>query len=81
MKIRVLYFAYYKELAGTSEEEIYLENDSTVESLLEAVKGLHKPLEAEIERIIVAVNSEYVNRETSLKEGDLIALFPPVSGG
>lgn len=81
MRIRVLYFAYYKELAGTSEEEICLENDSTVGNLLEIVKRLHKPLEVEGERVIVAVNSEYAKSDARLNEGDLIALFPPVSGG
>jgi len=81
MKIRVLYFAYYKELIGKSEEEINIENDSTLENLLEIVKKLHKPLEEESGRIIVAINNEYAKGETRLKEGDLIAFFPPVSGG
>ncbi|MGQ9680106.1 MAG: molybdopterin converting factor subunit 1 [Candidatus Bathyarchaeia archaeon] len=81
MRVRVLYFAYYKELAGVSEEELHLENGSTVEDFLEVIRRIHRSLEGEDKRMIVAVNNEYVRGENKLYDGDLIALFPPVSGG
>jgi molybdopterin converting factor small subunit len=31
--------------------------------------------------IVVAVNTEYADKQTVLSEGDEIALIPPVSGG
>jgi molybdopterin converting factor small subunit len=31
--------------------------------------------------LLIAVNYEYANWDTSLKEGDEVAFFPPVSGG
>lgn len=34
-----------------------------------------------MDRILVAVNGEYVDFGKILKEGDVVALLPPVSGG
>jgi molybdopterin converting factor small subunit len=31
--------------------------------------------------VIIAVNGAYVDPNTLLEDGDVVALFPPVSGG
>jgi len=80
MKVRVLYFASYKELTGLSEEEVDLDEGSSVEQLVEALKKEHKPLNS-FTRISVAVNNEFAKPETVIKANDRVALFPPVSGG
>jgi len=35
----------------------------------------------DVKRMLVAVNGEFSEQEAVLAEGDLVALFPPVSGG
>jgi molybdopterin synthase sulfur carrier subunit len=80
MRIKVRYFASTRDLVGTEGEEITIPQGSTVEGLLEALKGLHEQLMG-VELILVAVNGAYVGPWTMLKEGDVVALFPPVSGG
>ena len=80
MKVRVLYFASYKELTGLSEEEVDLDEGSSVEQLVEALKNEHESLRG-FTRISVAVNNEFVRPEAVIRENDRVALFPPVSGG
>jgi molybdopterin synthase sulfur carrier subunit len=80
MRIKVRYFASTRDLVGTEGEEITIHQGSTVEGLLEALRGFHEQLKG-VELILVAVNGAYVDPGTMLEEGDVVALFPPVSGG
>ena len=78
--MRVAYYASLREVTGRSEEDIRLPDASTVEALLGVVGGIHEPLRG-VGRILVAVNGEFADPDTRLREGDVVALFPPVSGG
>jgi molybdopterin converting factor subunit 1 len=80
MRIMLRYFASIKDLVGAEGEGITIPSGSTVEELLEAVKGRHELLTG-VEQILIAVKGAYVNPGTVLNEGDSVALFPPVSGG
>ena len=78
--IKLRYFASLRELIGSAEEEVFILEGSSVESLLEVVKSLHDPLK-DVETIMVAINGKYAQLGASIEEGDVVALFPPVSGG
>lgn len=80
MMIKLRYFASLRELIGSAEEEVFIPEGSSVESLLEVVKSLHDPLK-DVETIMVAINGKYAQLGASIEEGDVVALFPPVSGG
>ena len=80
MMIKLRYFASIRDLIGDEVEEITIPSGSTVEGLLEEVRGFHEPLKG-VEWILIAVNGAYVDPGTVLREGDSVALFPPVSGG
>jgi molybdopterin synthase sulfur carrier subunit len=75
-----MYFASFGEITGLKEEEIRIPVGSRVEELMEAVKELHSQLQ-DIERILVAVNGKFAEPGLTLEEEDIVALFPPVSGG
>ena len=84
LKIRVLYFAIYREQAKTGCETISMEGakDSiTLGGLVNKVCNIHPKILASPERIVGAVNEEYREHSHVLKEGDTAALIPPVSGG
>ncbi len=84
LKIRVLYFAIYREQAETQCETISMEcaKDSvTLGGLVNKVCNIHPKILASPERIVGAVNEEYREHSHVLKEGDTVALIPPVSGG
>lgn len=76
--IKVLLFAQLKETVGKPEVEIDGEGKS-VKEVRAFLKDRYELLS--IDRAMVAVNEEYANDTTVLKEGDVIAFIPPVSGG
>lgn len=78
MKIEVRYFAQLRETAGMDSENIEFKSSATVMELLDRLKDAHR---IEIRGLSVAVNEEFVSQDTALKDGDSVALLPPVSGG
>src|SRR5436309_117516 len=73
MSVRVRLFAGLREHAGWSTREI---DASTVADVWPAI-GLGE----EPEGLLYAVNREYAERTQELRDGDEVALIPPVSGG
>ena len=80
MRVRLRYFASIRETIGIVGEEVTLQEGSTVDTLIEKLKIDHKRLR-DMDLILVAVDGEYVKPNALLHEGDVVALFPPVSGG
>lgn len=81
MKLRVKFFASYKEALGREELDLELEDNSTVSDLIENLRKDHPKLGNLLETLVVSVNLEYAQYDLVLKEGDEVALLPPVSGG
>jgi molybdopterin converting factor subunit 1 len=80
VKVRVRYFASFRDMTGKTEESLEVPDGVTVEGLREHVKGLYAKM-AGREQVLVAVNGVFVPLETVIGEGDDVAFFPPVSGG
>ena len=76
MKVRVKLFAALREQAGTRERELELADDAGVGDVWAALG-----LGAEPQGLVYAVNRAYVERATRLRDGDEVAVIPPVSGG
>ena len=74
MRVTVRLFAGLRERAGWSERE--LEGVTRVEEIWPALS-----LGPEPAGLLYAVNKEYAKRERELRDGDEVALIPPVSGG
>ncbi len=81
MKVTVLYFASCRDIVGTSEETLELEEGSKARDLLDALIRAHPGLKDIEPNLAVSVNQEYADREAALADGDEVALIPPVSGG
>ncbi|WP_221761730.1 MoaD/ThiS family protein [Edaphobacter aggregans] len=77
MRVRVLYFGILKDVFGCAGSDVLLAEGASVADLLRAVRGPEDFWDS----IAVAVNQEYAKAEDLLKEGDEVALLPPVSGG
>ncbi len=78
MQIKVKYFASMRERMGCAEQEIEVS-----ESLL-TVGGLWRGyLSDQVLPVntLVAVNMEYCDLGSVIKDGDEVAFFPPVTGG
>jgi len=74
--LTLLAFARYRSLLGFERLELPLPIPATLDGLLADSRFATLPKEA-----LLAVNQGFARRDTPLKEGDEIALMPPVSGG
>ena len=83
--MRLLYFAWLRTRVGSAEENIALPPEvGDVAGLLDWL-GRRSERHADALRnlglVRVAVNQEYVGFKHPVREGDEVALFPPVTGG
>lgn len=81
VKVKVLFFARARDLAGASEKLLFMEEGSTT---LDCIKKLlvELPSLKEIyDCMAVALNEMYATDSTVVKDGDELALIPPISGG
>ncbi len=78
MEIKVLYFANVREAVGKDSETIRF-TGKTTEDLKRLLKNKYPQIANVLDLCRIAVNNEYYEGE--LKEGDVVAIIPPVSGG
>ena len=81
MKVNVRFFALYRERAGASECSWELPEGATLADLLGEIREAYPGLAPPTVEIVAAVNEEYAEGGMVLREGDEVALIPPVSGG
>jgi molybdopterin converting factor subunit 1 len=81
MSINARFFALYRERAGGPTHTFHLPMGSTVADLVSAIRHRFPNLAPPNVDIVVAVNHEFSSYEDILKQGDEVALIPPVSGG
>ncbi len=82
MIVSVRLFATLREFAGSGELEIEVAEGATVRDAIEEIgrsPGMRDPIEKL--KVVMAVNREYADMDVVLREGDELALIPPVSGG
>lgn len=80
MNVNVKFFALGRELIGQGELQLQIPENNSVSNLLDKLKEEY-PRFAQMNSYLVAVNMEYAGMDTQLKDGDEVAIIPPVSGG
>ncbi len=81
MNIRALFFASYRDFAGSDELEVRLPDASRVSDLVATLRSRGGSWARLPETPVVAINMEYSSLTAPLAEGDEVAFIPPVSGG
>jgi molybdopterin converting factor subunit 1 len=81
MQVHLLFFGMLKEVTGRETVRLELPEGSRVSDLLEHYAASRPELQPYYDVIAVAVNQEYSEAGAVLKDGDEVALIPPVSGG
>jgi tRNA uracil 4-sulfurtransferase len=85
VRIQVRLFSLFRERAGTAQAPLELDAGATVGDALarlgQAYPGLQDFLAGRDLPVLVSRNREYARSGDPLREGDELALFPPVSGG
>jgi molybdopterin synthase sulfur carrier subunit len=83
--IKILYFAWLRERVGLSEEDVDLpEGIGTVGALQDWLRGRSPRHAAGLVTgmtIRCAVNQEFAGPDETVRPGDEVAFFPPVTGG
>ena len=81
MKIKARFFGLYRELVGSSQVDLVIEDKISLADLRQELAVFFPPLQAFADNLLLAVNGEYGLAELQLKDGDEIAVLPPLSGG
>ena len=79
MKIKVRYFALFREQTGCGSEDVDWSGGTAAE-LFQLMAEKHSGLKTEA-AALVAINDEMAGWETPLVDGDEVLFFPPVAGG
>ena len=81
MQIRVIYQGILKETLGRKEDTVELREGSTLRDLLDQCQ-MSAPVIADYRPIMaLSVNYEYALLDHALRDGDEVAMLPPVAGG
>lgn len=81
MRIKLRYFALWREALGRAEEEREVAAGTTAGALCDELAAGEPRLAAMRGATMLMVNQEYVPAGTPLRDGDEVVFVPPVSGG
>ena len=81
MKVRLLFFAVLRDIAGTAERELALASGTTALDVWQSLRAQYAKLADYTQPPMIAVNESYAGPDTVLRDGDELAFIPPVAGG
>jgi MoaE-MoaD fusion protein len=79
--VNVRLFAGLHDLVGKRDLVLELPDGATIGDLRDQLGEEYPVVQAFLGTLVCAVDEEYVPSEHVLREGDNVALIPPVSGG
>jgi len=80
MKIRILFFGIARDLANNNWIALEVNKDSRVTDILDLLQEKYQNFK-NVREFSIAVNEKYTENTFVLKENDVVAIIPPVSGG
>lgn len=80
MKIKILTFGIAKDILGTSEKEIDVDEGLNVKQLKNILEEDFPQLQ-KLKSYFIAVDEEYAEDDQIITSTNEIAIIPPVSGG
>lgn len=81
MNIHVQFFSRLRELAGESDIELEVPEETKVAELLDILYMRTPALREWDKSLLVAAGVEFVGRDQQLQSNDHISIMPPVQGG
>ncbi len=81
ISVNVKLFAVARDLTGLGEVKLLLDEGATASKVVDHFVETHPNFSPWRDHIRLAVNSEYVDLNHRLHDGDEVAIIPPVSGG
>lgn len=81
IKVRVLFFGAARDAVGHEQIEVELESPIDADGARAKLLSEYPSLERFGKSLLFAVNQQYAQNDREIREGDELAVFPPVSGG
>jgi molybdopterin converting factor subunit 1 len=79
--IRILLFAAAADAFGARQVDLEVGSETCAGDLVDLMSRQGADAAAILGRSALAVNERYATRTTPVREGDVVAVIPPVSGG
>lgn len=76
--ITVLFFAHLQDQVGKDKIELEAGTITVAELKLKLMNDYNF---SSLDQVMFAINEEYAENDDLIKQGDTVALIPPVSGG
>ena len=80
-KITVLFFATFRDKAGTNRTEVEIPDSTTIAALRGILVEKYPALETLADHALASINKEFAFDNEVIPDGAEVAWFPPVSGG
>lgn len=81
IRIQVSFFALARQLAGQSQIDLSLAPPATIADVRRALLEQAPALASLLPHSMFAIGTDYAGDEAEVRDGDQLALIPPVSGG
>ena len=80
MHIKMLFFGAVKDITSNNSIDLEVDKDVNIEALVDLLQQKFSDFPS-IDNFTVAVNETYVEKDFVLRDNDIVAIIPPVSGG
>ncbi|MBN1860722.1 MAG: MoaD/ThiS family protein [Candidatus Thermoplasmatota archaeon] len=81
MKIIVRVFGRYKDIVGADSMQFDITDGKTIQDVVDFFVRRYPVVDKDKNRIMVIKNKMYISFDSTITEGDEIALSPPVVSG
>jgi len=78
--VKVRFFARLRELAGVETQALQVQPNATLADVYAVLREMHDALPDQA-AVRAALNQEFAEWSTRVRDGDEVAFIPPVSGG
>ena len=80
MKVKLLYFAVLRDIAGKREDVVELPDGTRAADVWQRFREEYRELR-DYAQPMTAINESYADADEVLRDGDELAFIPPVAGG
>jgi len=80
-EVLVKFFASARDIVGKKDIQMEIKKDCKVEDVMANIFEEYPELKEMEDQLLISVNKDRTDKKEILKDGDEIAVMPPVTGG